>query len=212
MKRLFAAAVAAGLLLGGAPASAQDKLTVWWVKGFYKSEDDALFEAVRKFEQKSGVKVELSQYAVQDMIPKTVVGARFRHAAGRRLCRRVRFPGRRQMGLRGQARGHLGRHQPDQGPLRAEHGRDDLPPQRQGQEEGLLRLPAQAADDAHPVLDRHAGAGRLQGKRHPEGLEGLLVLLVRQGAARRCARPPARAPTASASRSASIRATRSTPS
>ena len=72
MKRLFAAAVAAGLLLGGAPASAQDKLTVWWVKGVYKSEDDALFEAVRKFEQKSGVKVELSQYAVQDMIPKTV--------------------------------------------------------------------------------------------------------------------------------------------
>ena len=72
MKRIFAAAVAAGLLLGGAPASAQDKLTVWWVKGFYKSEDDALFEAVRKFEQKSGVKVELSQYAVQDMIPKTV--------------------------------------------------------------------------------------------------------------------------------------------
>ena len=48
MKRLFAAAVAAGLLLGGAPASAQDKLTVWWVKGFYKSEDDALFEAVQE--------------------------------------------------------------------------------------------------------------------------------------------------------------------
>ena len=50
MKRLFAAAVAAGLLLGGAPASAQEKLTVWWVKGFYKSEDDALFEAIKKFE------------------------------------------------------------------------------------------------------------------------------------------------------------------
>ena len=48
MKRLFAAAVAAGLLLGGAPASAQDKLTVWWVKGFYKSEDDALFEAMQE--------------------------------------------------------------------------------------------------------------------------------------------------------------------
>ena len=35
------------------PAGAQDasdaKLTVWWVKGFYKSEDDALFEAIRKF-------------------------------------------------------------------------------------------------------------------------------------------------------------------
>ena len=59
-----------------AQVSAQDrpdaKLTVWWVKGFYKSEDDALFEAIRKFEAKTGVKVDLSQYAVQDMIPKTV--------------------------------------------------------------------------------------------------------------------------------------------
>ena len=56
-----------------APRSASDaKLTVWWVKGFYKSEDDALFEAIRKFEAKTGVKVDLSQYAVQDMIPKTV--------------------------------------------------------------------------------------------------------------------------------------------
>jgi multiple sugar transport system substrate-binding protein len=53
-------------------ALAQEKLTVWWVKGFYKSEDDALFDAIRKFEQRTGVKIELSQYPVQDMIPKTV--------------------------------------------------------------------------------------------------------------------------------------------
>ena len=53
-------------------AAAQEKLTVWWVKGFYKSEDDALFAAIKKFEDKTGVKVELSQYPVQDMIPKTV--------------------------------------------------------------------------------------------------------------------------------------------
>jgi multiple sugar transport system substrate-binding protein len=66
---LAALALAAGF---GATASAQEKLTVWWVKGFYKSEDDALLEAIKKFEQKSGVKVELSQYPVQDMIPKTV--------------------------------------------------------------------------------------------------------------------------------------------
>src|SRR6266446_742618 len=51
---------------------AQEKLTVWWVKGFYKSEDDALFAAIKKFEDKTGVKIELSQYPVQDMIPKTV--------------------------------------------------------------------------------------------------------------------------------------------
>ena len=45
---------------------------MWWVKGFYKSEDDALYAAIKKFEAKTGIKVELSQYAVQDMIPKTV--------------------------------------------------------------------------------------------------------------------------------------------
>lgn len=69
---LAAAMVAAGLLSAG-QAAAQEKLTVWWVKGFYKAEDDALFEAIRKYEAKhKGVKVELSQYPVQDMIPKTV--------------------------------------------------------------------------------------------------------------------------------------------
>src|ERR1700694_4196953 len=67
----FAVAAAIGLLYAAAPATAQEKLTIWWVKGFYKSEDDALFEAVRKFEQKNGVKVDLSQYAVHDMIQKT---------------------------------------------------------------------------------------------------------------------------------------------
>lgn len=54
------------------PALAQETLNVWWVKGFYKSEDDALLAAIKKFEAKTKVKVELSQYPVQDMIPKTV--------------------------------------------------------------------------------------------------------------------------------------------
>jgi multiple sugar transport system substrate-binding protein len=70
--RIAAALVAAGALAAAMPVAAQEKLTVWWVKGFYKSEDDALFEAIKKYEAKSGVKVELSQYPVQDMIPKTV--------------------------------------------------------------------------------------------------------------------------------------------
>jgi multiple sugar transport system substrate-binding protein len=65
-------AVAAIFALAAGPASAQEKLSVWWVKGFYKSEDDALYEAIRKFEAKTGTKVDLSQYPVQDMIPKTV--------------------------------------------------------------------------------------------------------------------------------------------
>ena len=44
-----AALLAAGLVTGGV-ASAQEKLTVWWVKGFYKAEDDALFAAIKKYE------------------------------------------------------------------------------------------------------------------------------------------------------------------
>jgi multiple sugar transport system substrate-binding protein len=72
MRRWIVGVVAAGMLAAAGPALAQEKLTVWWVKGFYKSEDEALFAAVKKYEQKTGVTVELSQYPVQDMMPKTV--------------------------------------------------------------------------------------------------------------------------------------------
>lgn len=67
----LAAAIACGLMFAGA-AHAQDKITVFWNKGFYKAEDDALFAAVKKFEDKTKVKVDLSQYSPQDMIPKSV--------------------------------------------------------------------------------------------------------------------------------------------
>ena len=53
-------------------ATAQEKLTVWFTKGFYPAEDIALDAMIHKFEKKTGVKVELSKYAIQDMIPKTV--------------------------------------------------------------------------------------------------------------------------------------------
>jgi multiple sugar transport system substrate-binding protein len=72
MKRFICGAVAAVMLASAGPVLAQEKVTVWWVKGFYKSEDDALYAAIKKYEDKTGVKVDLSQYAVQDMIPKTV--------------------------------------------------------------------------------------------------------------------------------------------
>ncbi len=73
LKTLAVASLAATGLLVGAQASAQEKLTVWWVKGFYKAEDDALFAAIKKYEAKNkNVKIELSQYPIQDMIPKTV--------------------------------------------------------------------------------------------------------------------------------------------
>jgi multiple sugar transport system substrate-binding protein len=67
------AVAGAALLLTGLPAAAQEKLTVWWGKGFYKAKDDALFAAIKKFEAKyPKVKVDLSLYAPQEMIPKSV--------------------------------------------------------------------------------------------------------------------------------------------
>jgi len=69
------ALVLAGLMASALPSYAQQqrKLTVWWVKGFYKAEDDALFEAIKKFEARNkDIKIELSQYPIQDTIPKTV--------------------------------------------------------------------------------------------------------------------------------------------
>ncbi|MGZ5893415.1 MAG: ABC transporter substrate-binding protein [Caldimonas sp.] len=73
MRKTIAGVIAACALAFAGQALAQEKLTVWWVKGFYKSEDDALFAAIKKFEAKHPkIKIELSQYAIQDMIPKTV--------------------------------------------------------------------------------------------------------------------------------------------
>lgn len=72
-KTWVACALAAAGLVASVPAMAQETLTVWWVKGFYKAEDDALFAAIKKFEAKNkNIKVELSQYPVQDTVPKTV--------------------------------------------------------------------------------------------------------------------------------------------
>ena len=71
-KLVATAACMTAALLGSGQAAAQEVLTVWWAKGFYKAEDDALFAAIKKFEAKTKVKVELSQYAPQESIPKTV--------------------------------------------------------------------------------------------------------------------------------------------
>ena len=46
---VVAGAAALAIALSAAPGFAQEKLTVWWVKGFYKSEDDALYAAIKKY-------------------------------------------------------------------------------------------------------------------------------------------------------------------
>ena len=76
LRRVRNCSIAASMVLQvmgvTSPAAAEEKLVVWWNKGYYKAEEDALLDVIRKFEAKSGVKVELSEYATQDMIPKLV--------------------------------------------------------------------------------------------------------------------------------------------
>jgi multiple sugar transport system substrate-binding protein len=72
-KTWIACALTAFAAMAAGPALAQDKLTVWWAKGFYKGEDDALFAAIKKFEAKNPkIKIDLSLYAPQEAIPKAV--------------------------------------------------------------------------------------------------------------------------------------------
>ena len=151
------------------PGFAQDKLTVWWVKGFYKSEDDALYAAIKKYEQKTGVKVELSQYAVQDMNAKsvaaldagTVPDIAYSDTYDVQTAGKWAFDGKLE-----DLSDVLG---PMKDRFEAVARLTAQPLQRQGQEEGLLRLPDQAADAPYPVLEGHAGPGRLQGERHSRG-------------------------------------------
>ena len=73
MRKLVAVLLLAALALPcSLPVSAQETLVLYWSKGFYPQEDKALDDVVAKFQKKTGVKVELSRYAPQEMIPKTV--------------------------------------------------------------------------------------------------------------------------------------------
>ena len=69
MRKLLAAAALAAF---ASVATAQETIVVYFQKGFYPAEDKAVDELVEKFTKKTGVKVELSRYAPQEMIPKTV--------------------------------------------------------------------------------------------------------------------------------------------
>ena len=72
--RHFAMGTAVAAVFAGwsGAAMAQETLTAWFTKGFYKGEDDALLAVVDKFQKATGVKVELSLYATEDCVTKSV--------------------------------------------------------------------------------------------------------------------------------------------
>ncbi len=157
IRALSLALAAVGLLYAAAPAMAQEKITVWWGKGFYKSEDDALLEAIKKFEAKTGIKVELSQYAIQDMIPKTVA------ALDSGTVPDVAYSDTYDVQAAGKwaFEGKLEDLSDILMPMKSAFAPNTLETaylyNDADQEEGLLRLSAEAAEHARPDLEGHAG-------------------------------------------------------
>jgi multiple sugar transport system substrate-binding protein len=70
MGRLLAGIAVVVIGLFATPGVAQEKIAVWWAKGVYTAEDDALLAVVKKYEAKTGVKVELTWLAAPEMIAK----------------------------------------------------------------------------------------------------------------------------------------------
>ena len=111
MGRLLGTIVAVAIALSPAGAArAQDKLVVWWNKGFYEAEDKTIQAAIAKWEQQSGTRVELSLFSLEDIVTKTVSAV----AAGSH-CRRSGIARGRadDRHMSAMSREHRIEHQPD---------------------------------------------------------------------------------------------------
>ncbi len=184
MSKLAVALLAVAALVAGGQAAAQETLNVWWVRGFYKSEDDALYAAIKKFETKTGVKVELSQYPVQDMIPKTVAALDAGTPPDVAYADVYDFQVDRQVGVRRQARGHHRRLDPMKDTFLPNTIETTYLYNDKAKKNAYYAFPLKQQTMHVQYWIDMLGASRLQGIRHPDRLEGLLGLLVRQGAAR----------------------------
>jgi ABC-type glycerol-3-phosphate transport system substrate-binding protein len=68
LKKVFLVVALATVPLG---AQAAD-LVVWWDRGFYEQEDDAVAEIIAVFEQKTGKQVDLEQPSQSDIEAKAL--------------------------------------------------------------------------------------------------------------------------------------------
>ena len=71
-RRVGAALVASAALAFAGAAAAQQTITAWFTKAFYPAEEQALQDVIKKFEAKTGVKVDLSLYSPEDIVTKSV--------------------------------------------------------------------------------------------------------------------------------------------
>jgi ABC-type glycerol-3-phosphate transport system substrate-binding protein len=68
--RARAVVLALAIVLAPLGAQAAD-LVVWWEKGFYAQEEEAVAEVIAAFEQKTGKEVELVEPAQQEIFAQT---------------------------------------------------------------------------------------------------------------------------------------------
>lgn len=75
----LAATAALGIAGAAVPATAQQEtLTVWFTKGFYAAEDAALERVIQRFQQQTGVRVELSLPSTEDCVTRSVAAVEAR--------------------------------------------------------------------------------------------------------------------------------------
>jgi ABC-type glycerol-3-phosphate transport system substrate-binding protein len=71
--QMKAAVLATALMLAASGAQAAD-LVVWWEKGFYPEEDEAVAEVIAAFEEDTGEQVELVHHS-QAELPEAIAAA-----------------------------------------------------------------------------------------------------------------------------------------
>ena len=183
--RSHAIVLAAALVLAPLGARAAD-LVVWWEKGFYPQEDEAVREIIAAFEQETGKQVEL-------VYPRTIGASEPRSRRRSRPGSRPTSPSASSVTDYDRPNGptRTGSStstdlRPVLGPVRSGRARrwSTLLNAKTGQS-GLYALPMGRAIEPRPRLEEPPGAGRLHARRHPEGVGGVLVVLVRPGAAGR---------------------------
>ena len=86
-----AAAAGAGTLAGsiGFPmvSRAQAKtVVVWWNRGYYKEEDEAMIKIAKEFEQQKGVKVDISFTIQEDLLKKLIAAIQARRVPDVAFC------------------------------------------------------------------------------------------------------------------------------
>lgn len=74
MRKMLALAMGCALstLVSGIAFAQEKTLTIWWAKGFYEAEDIAIRKIVDRFQEKTGTKVQLSLFSIEDANTKAI--------------------------------------------------------------------------------------------------------------------------------------------